>query len=398
MKSSSRPREALTISDALRAVAPSPRIRFRISNFEWNLLTSAATVAGGIFQHALRRTIIQWAGLGLLLAGTNCAPFRSAPPTLALNRYEYSQPEMGLPFRMVLYASDQASAQTAATAAYKRIRDLNDILSDYDPDSELSRLSQTAGQGQVVHVSQDLWVMLERSQRLAARTEGAFDVTVGPCVILWRKARRVKLMPKPEALAEARAAVGYKKLQLDPQHHTALLLVPNMRLDLGAIAKGYAVDEALKVLRAQGIQSALVSGAGDMALGAPPPGRKGWRIEIAPLDVTNAPPKRFVLLKNAGLATSGDIFQHVEIEGKRYSHILDPRTGLGLTDHSLVTVIAPDCTTADSLATAVSVLGPKAGLKLVEKTRAAAAYLVRKPADKVEAFESKRLKKYYEQP
>src|ERR1051325_4878372 len=105
-----------------------------------------------------------------------------------------------------------------------------------------------------------------------------------------------------------------------------------------------------------------------MALGAAPPGKRGWRIEIAPLDTTNAPPARFVSLADAGLATSGDLFQHVEIEGKRYSHIVDPRTGIGLTDHSLVTVIAPDGITADSLATAVSVLGPERGKELVENT------------------------------
>ena len=128
-------------------------------------------------------------------------------------------------------------------------------------------------------------------------------------------------------IAEAKARVGWDKLQLDPRAGTAKLLVPNMRLDLGSIAKGRALDEALRVLRAHGIRRALVTGSGDMAIGDPPPGRDGWRIELAPLDAPGAPPARYLTLRNCGFATSGDLFQHVELGGKRYSHIVDPHTG-----------------------------------------------------------------------
>ena len=135
-----------------------------------------------------------------------------------------------------------------------------------------------------------------------------------------------------------------------------------------------------------------------MVAGDAPPGKRGWRIELAPLDVTNAPPARFVWLANAGLATSGDLFQHLEIDGKRYSHIVDPHTGIGLTDHSLVTVIAPDGITADGLSTAISVLGPDAGARLAEKTRGAAVHIVRMPGDRIEMIESSRFKRFYEAP
>jgi thiamine biosynthesis lipoprotein len=232
--------------------------------------------------------------------------------------------------------------------------------------------------------------VLEQSQKLAAASGGAFDVTVGPYVNLWRKARREQRLPRADLLAAARSAVGWEKLQLDPRAHAAKLLAPNMRLDLGGIAKGYAVDEAIKVLRACGIRQALVAGGGDMAASGPPPGQKGWRIQVAPLDMTNAPPARFVRLANAGLATSGDAFQRLEIDGQRYSHIVNPKTGIGLTDHSLVTIIAPDGLTADGLATAVSVLGPQAGLKLVQRTRGGAAHIVRAPGGQVELTESSR--------
>jgi FAD:protein FMN transferase len=312
-----------------------------------------------------------------------------------LGRFEFTEPQMGVPFRIVLYAPDLNSARKAARAAFDRVAELNESMSDYDTDSELNQLSRTSGQAQAVPVSDDLWNVLTRAQALSERTEGAFDVTVGPAVVLWRRARRTLEMPDEKRLAEAVKAVGYRNLKLDPEAKSAKLLVARMKLDLGGIAKGYAIDEALKTLAALGITRALVSGGGDMAFGDPPPGREGWRIEIAPLDVPEAPPKKYVLLRRAALATSGDVFQRLEIEGKRYSHIVDPRTGIGLTDHSLITVIAPDCTTADSLATAASVLGPARGMELIECTPGAEAHIVRRPDEQVEMLESSGFSRYY---
>ena len=338
---------------------------------------------------------LRFGPLWVVLATVSCVSPKPNPATLI--RYEYQQPQMGLPFRIVLYAVDEPTAQAAADAAFKRIAQLNDILSDYDPDSELSRLSRTSGQGRAVPVSIDLWRVLERAQRVAEQSGGAFDVTVGPCVNLWRKARREHKMPDPARLALARQSVGYKQVRLDAQRQAVQLLVPDMRLDLGGIAKGYAVDEALKVLHQVGIRRALVAGGGDLAVGDPPPGRSGWRIELAPLDTTNAPPARFVQLVHGALATSGDLFQRLEIDGTRYSHIVDPRTGIGLTDHSLVSVIAPDCMTADSLTKVVSVLGPKDGLAMIEHTRGVAARVVRQPAAQIEIRESTRFARYYEE-
>lgn len=312
-----------------------------------------------------------------------------------LNRYEFEQPEMGVPFRIVLYASSRNAAEGASSAAFQRIKQLNDIMTDYDSDSELSRLSQTSGQDKEVQVTPDLWNVLERAQELAERSQGAFDVTVGPYVNLWRFARRQGTLPDPARLAKARLAVGYTHMRLDKVHHTVKLMVPDMRLDLGGIAKGYAVDQALKVLVRLGIRSALVSGGGDLAVSDPPPEKEGWRIELPPLDVTNAPPARFVLLDHAGLSTSGDLFQRLEANGRRYSHIIDPRTGMGLTDHSLVTVIAPDDFTADGLTKVASVLPPKEALKFIHETPGAAVRIVRKPGAKVETYQSG-FRQYYE--
>ena len=308
----------------------------------------------------------------------------------ALERFVYERAEMGVPFRISLYAANETVAQTAAEAAFDRVTVLNSIFSDYDSDTELSRLSHSSGQGKQVPVSSDLWRILEKSQTLASQTDGAFDITVGPLVNLWRRSRRKHEFPPEKLLAQMRARVGFKNLILDPSRKTAELRVPEMRLDLGAIAKGYAADEALKVLRARGAARALVAASGDMAVGDPPPDADGWRIEVAALDAPDAPPPEIVHLKNCGIATSGDVFQHVEIDGVRYSHIVDPRTGIGLTDHALVTIIAPDCTTADGVATAVSVLGPNKGMTFVESQPGVSAHIVRKPNAKIEVIVSSR--------
>ena len=333
----------------------------------------------------------------LLLLALCASPFLSLHLCLSaedekLEKFVFEKAEMGLPFRISLYAPDQATAKAAADAAYDRIAVLNSILSDYDSDTELSRLSMTSGQNKVVPVSSTLWKVLWRAQEFAQRTDGAFDITVGPLVNLWRRARRMQEMPSPEMIAQMKARVGYKNLRLDPEHHTAELLVPDMRLDLGACAKNFAIDEAVALLKERGITRALVGGSGDMTASDAPPGQPGWRIEIAPLDAPDAPPAEIIYLKNRSIATSGDMFQRVELGGKRYSHIVDPHTGIGLTNHALVSIVAPDGMTANGLSTSVCVLGVEKGLKLVEETPGAAAHIVDKPGEKIEFVESSRWK------
>jgi len=237
-------------------------------------------------------------------------------------------------------------------------------------------------------VSGPLWEVLRHADRLACQTDGAFDVTVGPLVKLWRRARRRKALPEPERLRRARRSVGYRHMVLDTKRRTVQLMRPDMRLDLGGIAKGYAADAALAVLARRGISRALVDASGDVAIGDPPPQRRGWRIEVARLDAKAKQPGRYLMLANCAVATSGDAFQHLAINGRRYSHILDPRTGIGLTTPSSVTIIAPDAVTADSLASAVSVLGPTAGLKLIHSRKRVEVLIVRRVAGQVKTSES----------
>lgn len=345
---------------------------------------------------SLRAALFRLTLCGLALAGIPlglCSAARAVAAEPGLERFESTRPQMGVPFKILLYAPDSATANLAFEAAFSRVEALNRVLSDYDSDSELSRLSRSAPMAEGVPISEPLWTVLARSQTLAAQTGGAFDVTVGPYVRLWRRARRSGEMPSPDRLAEARSAVGYQFLKLDNRARTAQLLRPNMRLDLGGIAMGYAVDETLKLLRERGISRALVDASGDIAVGDPPPGKPGWTIDVMPLS-TDGTPARRILLSNAAVTTAGDAFQHVVIDGRRYSHIVDPRTGLGVTDGVGVAVIARDCLTADSLDTAASVLGPKAALALIEATPGAAAFIVRPTAGEPEILESRGFKAY----
>jgi FAD:protein FMN transferase len=295
------------------------------------------------------------------------------PPTPA--RHEFHELHMGTRFSITLFAADGSAATNAARAAFARVRALEDAFTDYDPASELLRLCRQPA-GQPVPLSTDLFDVLRRAQHFARISAGAFDPTVGPLVQLWRRARRQRELPALERLAEARTLVGHEKLRLDPSTRTATLAVEGMRLDLGAIAKGYAADAALAVLREQGFPRAMVAAAGDIAVGDPPPGQSGWRLGIASIDARGADLTRIVSLKNQAISTSGDTEQFVELGGIRYSHIVDPRTGVGLTNRIGVTVIARDATTTDALATAVSVLGVERGLTLLENLPPCAALIV----------------------
>ncbi len=291
-------------------------------------------------------------------------------------RYQAAEVHMGTAIQIVVYAEDESTANKALAAAFAEIARLDSVMSDYRAESELSRLGAKSPTTEPVPVSDDLWKVLRRAQFFSRESEGAFDVTVGPLSKLWRRARRRNQLPAEDRLAEARRAVGYEALRLDEERQAVELRKADMRLDLGGIAKGYAADAALATLQRHGISRALVNAGGDMALGDPPPGEPGWPVGVAPRG-KDGPPSRFLLLKNCGIATSGDAWQYVEVDGRRYSHIMDPRTGVGLTDRSGVTVVAPDGMTADALASTVSVLGHPEGIQLVDRLPGCAALVVR---------------------
>lgn len=252
---------------------------------------------------------------------------------------------MGVEARILLQAATTEDAARAADVAFAEIERLEQVFSDWREDSELSRLSDRAGAGPV-RVSDDLLAILARANAISDATDGAFDVTVGPLVALWREARRTRALPDEAALARARELVGWRLVAIDERSRTVALRRAGMRLDLGGIAKGHACQRALAVLAASGFPRALVQMGGDVACGDPPTGREGWSIDVG---------GERRLAHGVAVATSGDAEQHVVIDGLRYSHVVDPRTGLGLTSREVVTVVAPDGATADACATALGV-------------------------------------------
>ncbi len=327
--------------------------------------------------------------LAMCLLAAGFSAIASAAPVI--DRFEFVQTEMAVPIRIVLYAPDNATAAAAAREAFLRFHELNARLSDYDPNSELRRLCDTSSEGKPIRVGDDLWRVLVRSLELSEQSEGAFDVTVGPLVHLWRNARHTKELPTAESLAAARARVGYRFVRLDAKRHTVELLRPKMRLDLGGIAKGYAVDEAMRAIRRQGITRMMVEAGGNIALGDSPPEKPGWRIGIAPPDA-KSPPRQYLWLSRVAISTSGDLWQYAVIGGVRYSHLIDPKTGMALTDHCSVTVVGPDGLSTDGVSSAVAILGPEKGLKLIENTPGTAALIVRMVAGKQQIHQSRKWK------
>ncbi len=274
---------------------------------------------------------------------------------------------MATPCRVKLYAAGEEEAERGRKAAYAEIAAVDAAMNDWNPESEISRLSARAGQGEVA-VSEPLFTVLLASRHAAALSGGAFDVTVGPVVGLWRRSRKGGMLPDPAELRAALDLVGFARLHLDSGRRSARLERAGMKLDLGGIAKGYACDRALAALASMGITRALVDTGGGYALGDPPPDAPGWRIKLADTS-------RIIVLSRCGVATSGDWERFVEINGVRYSHIVDPKTGLGLTNRALVTVVAPDGMAADALSTAVSVLGSSDGIALAERLPGTEAWI-----------------------
>ena len=294
-----------------------------------------------------------------------------------LHRYEAVEPHMGTLVRITLYAPDEQAATNAFRAAFDRIADLDDILSDYRPGSELNQITKSAV-GRAVGVSRDLFVVLARSQELAEATDGAFDITQGPVIRLWRDARKTGRVPDHSELQEAARRSGFRKLHLDTNRRTATFDMPGMALDVGAIGKGYAASEAIDVLGGLGVRSALVAVSGDLAFSEAPPGQRGWRISIDSGDRPVPEIPAVLELTNAAVSTSGSSEQHLDIDGRRYSHIIDPSSGMGLVDDIKVTVIARHGLDSDGLDTAVSVLGARRGLALIESSPDAAALIVQR--------------------
>jgi thiamine biosynthesis lipoprotein len=259
--------------------------------------------------------------------------------------------------RMVMEAPDEATARRAGAAAFATIAGLDQRLSDYRDTSDLRAIERAAPGA--IRVHPDVLDVVSRALEIARASQGAFDPTVAPLVALWRTSRETRHLPAAAELAAARRLVGWSRVEIDAPAMTVRLPEPGMRLNLGGIAKGYILQRALATLREHGVTAAMLEAGGDIVAGDARRGSGGWQVS-AGCGVRGAEG-----LRNEAFATSGATAQFVEIDGVRYSHVVDPRTGLGLTAHRTVHVRAPDGATADAWATALSVLGPDRAVRIV---------------------------------
>ena len=269
-------------------------------------------------------------------------------------RFDFESVQMATKFRISLYAANREVAEKAVEEAFAHVSALTAIFSDYEPNSELSKLNR-AEAGVPFEASLELLELIEKSLEISRRTEGSFDVTCGHVTRLWRSMRTRKKLPPADRLATARAAMDWKAIQVDAAAGMITLTKPGMLLDVGGIAKGFAADAVLRLLRDNyRIRRALVIAGGDIAIGDPPPDLDGWEIKLR---LVSGEETETVLLKNAAVSTSGDRYQSTVVDGQSYAHIISPKTGLGLTDALTCSVIAPNATTSDALATAFCVMG-----------------------------------------
>jgi FAD:protein FMN transferase len=288
---------------------------------------------------------------------------------------------MGTFSRVVVIAPSPRAAQRSIEAAFEVQNRVESLMSDHREDSELSKVNRYGAQ-QAVPVSEMTFEVLQKAVHFYQLSGGAFDVTVGPLMDLWREAGKTNAPPTAEALAEARRKVGSDKLVLNEQDRTVRFAVEGMRVDLGGIGKGYAVDEAVEAMTRHGALGGLVDLGGNIRVfGRPPRGQDYWRIglqdpRVAPSEFHASPPLLVLALTEQSVATSGDYRRFVKVQGEKQSHILDPGTGKGAAMLASDTIIAPDATTCDALSTAVNVLGLEQGLTLVERLPAIEAILI----------------------
>lgn len=289
--------------------------------------------------------------LPLLFLLASC---RADPPSkdddtkITLIRIETKRPLMGTLFQIITYTAQPDQGYQDLEEAFDLASKFSDRATDYDPDSELNRLTKSPV-GTPIKVSDDLFAVLLLGQKLAHETNRIFDPTYGPLTHLWRESNRTRRIPADEEIAAARLRCGIHLLTFDEKNKTITVARDDMQLDLGGIAKGFAADLIFDHLQKKGYSKTLVAAAGDLRIGDPPPDKDAWNVGLRTFRLT---PTSSLPLKNCAVSTSGDLFQSFSDEGKTYSHLIDHRTGLGLTTRRAASVILPEAKLTDPFATA----------------------------------------------
>jgi thiamine biosynthesis lipoprotein len=287
---------------------------------------------------------------------------KDAPAGQPDRLFEQSQQAMGTVFTIYLYADNEQHADALFAMAFEEVQRLDQTLSNYNPQSELSRINGLAGR-ETVTTDPEMFSLLRTCLEYSKRSGGTFDITVGPLMRAWGFFRGQGRYPAPWQLDKAREKVGWEKVQLDPTARTIHFAVDGMELDVGGIGKGYAVDRVIALLRGAGVKTAMVDAGSSTlyALGAPP-GKKGWLVRV-PKPGDRSQTISTVLLRDESLSTSGSYEKFFQLNGRTYCHIMDPRTGAPVEGMLQATVIAADGTTTEALSKPMFVMGTEQGAK-----------------------------------
>jgi thiamine biosynthesis lipoprotein len=310
-----------------------------------------------------------------------------------LIRFQFSENKMGSPFTIIFYCNDSAQATELAGQCFALVDSLNNIFSDYSSSSEVGRLASV----QIIkeqNVSDILFQMIVQSKQAWIKSGKAFDVTVGALTQLWRKAKNEKRFPSRGEVINAKQSTGFGNLIIDDSK-TISFKKPGMRFDFGGIVPGYAAQKVIDFLRSRNISIALADASGDIVMSEAPPGKSGWTVGINLPESENELWDRKLELKNCAVSTSGDVYRYTIHNGKKYSHIIDPRTGYGVTSQRNVTVIAKDGTTADWLATACSILSIEKALGLAKKENAA-LFIATVKDEKIVIYKTENFDSYFQ--
>jgi len=265
------------------------------------------------------------------------------------------------------YGQDRAAVQQAVSAAFDEFKRADAMMSIHRADSELARINAVAATNAVV-VSPELFAVLQLAQDISTQTDGAFDITIRPLADLWGFIWKQHRLPDDKELQRTLPLVSFHHVQLDPGHRTVRFLTNGISLDLGGIGKGVAVDWAIEKLCSRGVTNAMVKAGGDLRVIGTPPGEAHWVVQLE--DPSKEGRRVSIPLRDAALSTSGNYENYFEVNGRRYSHILNPRTGLPVEGIAACTVIAPTCAEADAWATALFVCGVENSLERFGSTRA----------------------------
>ena len=285
-------------------------------------------------------------------------------------KFSYSEMKMGSAFNLIIVSADSNKANHLARKSYELVDSLNHIFSNYDSSSELSKINASAGL-LPYKMSRAMLDLVQKSQYAYIQSKGAYDISIGPLSSLWRNARKAKLFPEASTVLATKKLVGLNQVKINKRLGTIFLPNANMQLDFGGIAKGYIAQWVINFLKANGIQQALVDAGGDIVMSGAPLNQQGWLIGVNLPETTDQLLNKKLQLSNCSVATSGDVYQFIEYKGVKYSHIINPLTGYGVTNLRNVTIVAKTGATADWLATACSILPIKEAKQLAISHQAA---------------------------